>query len=67
MTTLPKMRTARGALAELRKLDPDTEVSEHMIRQIIHEEKIPVVPVGTKKLIDVDALIRYLASSASPA
>ena len=58
--TTPRMRTARGAVAFLRELDPGSEVSEHFIRQLIKTGQLPSVPVGTKRLVNVDLLLDYL-------
>lgn len=61
----PRMRTAPGALAELKKEDPGCQVTEHYIRQLIRQGVIPSVPCGVKKLIDVDKLIDHLKGAAS--
>lgn len=58
---LPRMRTAAGVLDEIKAEDPGTEITLHYIRQIIVANKVPVVNVGRKKLVDVDAVIAYLA------
>ena len=59
---LPRMRTAAGVLAEIQAQDPGTEVTLHYIRHLIHTNQIPVVPVGRKKLVDVDAVNTHLAA-----
>lgn len=56
-----KMRTARSALEELKKVDPDTAISERMIRDIIRDERIPVIRQGSKALINMNDLNAYLA------
>lgn len=58
---MPRMRTAAGVLAIINKDDPETEVTLYFIRRIIKSGKIPVVEVGTKKLVDADMLIQYIA------
>lgn len=58
--SLPKMRTAPGVLAEIRAVDPNTDVSLHMIRRIINSGKVPVVNAGNRKLVNVDAVLAYL-------
>lgn len=57
---LPKMRTAAGVLAEIKAIDPNTEVTLTMVRRIIKSGKVPVVNAGTKKLVNVDAVVEYL-------
>lgn len=59
---LPRMRTAAGALAEIKAQDANTEVTLHYIRHLIHSNQVPVVPVGRKKLVDVDKVLEYLAA-----
>ena len=59
------MRTAVGVLAEIKAQDPNSEVTLHYIRHSIHTNQVPVVPVGCKKLVDVDAVIEYLKGEAA--
>lgn len=61
---LPRMRTAAGVLAEIEEADPKTEITLHFIRHIIHTEQVPVVHVGRKKLVDVDALLEFIRSGS---
>lgn len=56
----PRMRTAAGAVATIKELDPGSEVSVHFVRQLIKTGQIPSVPVGCKRLVDVDRLLDYL-------
>ena len=58
--TTPRMRTAEGALAVIKTEDPETAVTLRAIRGLIHTGKVPHVPVGKKKLVDVDRLMDYL-------
>lgn len=58
---LPRMRTAAGVLAEIKAEDPATELTLHYVRYLINTNKVPVVPVGRKKLVDVDAVVAFLA------
>lgn len=64
MASLPRMRTAEGALAIIRAEDPDTAVTLRAIRRMINTGAVPYVPVGCKKLINVDLLCSYLAAEA---
>lgn len=61
----PRMRTADGALAIIREQDPESAVTLRFIRKLIATGAIPYVPVGKKKLINVDALIAYLGEGAA--
>ena len=58
---LPRMRTVHEATVELRKLDAGTAVTEYHIRQLAINNIIPRVKAGKKYLINLDALIAYLA------
>ncbi len=59
---LPRMRTVHEAAEELRKMDANTAVTEYHIRQLAINNIIPRVKAGKKYLINLDALIAYLAS-----
>ena len=61
----PRLRTAPGALQILQAEDPGTEVTLHYLRHLIKTGKIPCVPVGRKKLVNVDELQAYLAGSTA--
>lgn len=58
--TTPRMRTAVGALAIIKAEDPETAVTLRAIRGLINTGAVPHVPVGRKKLVDVDRLMDYL-------
>ena len=62
---MPRMRTATGALEIIKQQDPGTAVTLHYIRQLISSGKVPFVPVGRKKLINVDELLAYLERPAN--
>lgn len=65
--TLPRMRTAGKVLEIIKEEDPDTEVTLHYLRQLIKAGKVPVTPVGRKKLVDADAVLKYIgAGQAAP-
>lgn len=56
----PRMRTAAGALAILKEEDPGTAVTLRQIRRMINTGQIPFVPVGRKKLINIEHLYKCL-------
>lgn len=58
--TTPRMRTAEGALAVIKEGDPGSAVTLRFIRGLINTGAVPYVPVGRKKLVDVDRLMDYL-------
>ena len=59
---MARMRTAARVLEIIKEQDPDTEVTLHYLRRLIHSGEVPVTPVGRKKLVDADALIVYIAA-----
>lgn len=56
----PRMRTAVGALEIIKEEDPGTAVTLRFIRGLINTGAVPHVPVGKKKLVNVDKLMEYL-------
>lgn len=64
--TMPRMRTAEGVLAEIKKADPHSEVTLYYIRGLIRSGAVPVVSCGRKKLVNVDAIMELLANGYEP-
>jgi len=60
-----RMRTAQGVLAIIKADDPETAVTLRYIRRLIHAGEVPVTAVGTKKLVDADKVIEYIAAGSS--
>lgn len=58
--TLPRMRTAKQAAAELRRIDPDTVFREHHIRALMQTGAVTVVSSGKRKFVNLDQLIETL-------
>lgn len=65
--TPPRMRTAEGALAIIKDLDPDSAVTLRYIRRLINSGEVPHVSCGTKKLVNVDNLLEYLSKGGGAA
>lgn len=59
---MARMRYAAQALELIRQEDPESCVSLNFIRALAASGKIPVVKIGQRRLINVDALIEYLAN-----
>lgn len=57
-----RLRAARAVAEHYRTMDPDTMVSEFMIRRLMDEGKLPVIMNGTKKLTSLEAVEEYLNS-----
>ena len=64
MPNVDRMRFPADALAELRKIDPDTPVSLSFIRRLVKTGAVPSVPVGAgkRRLVNFDALIEFLSN-----
>ena len=54
---IPRMRTAAKIVAEIKALDPDTEMTEFHIRQLAKDGTVPVVWAGRKALINLDDVL----------
>lgn len=63
---MPRMRTAAGILTELKNMDPNTQVSQWFIRQLICSGTIPVLTIGRKKLVNLDAVLEALTRGGEP-
>lgn len=57
-----RMRFVGQAVEELKRIDPDSQVSARMVRSLVKSGKIPSVPVGngTRRLLNFDALLEFL-------
>lgn len=62
----PRMRTIQEAAAELRRIDPDTAITPYFIRRMVLDGTIPHVSAGNKRLVNLDTLLDYFASSPAP-
>lgn len=67
ITMIPRMRTAKGVLEEIKRQDPNSEVTLHYIRAMIHTGKFNVVLIGKKKLVNVNEVLELLASGTQSA
>ena len=59
-----KIRTINKAYEEIKKMDPDSCVSKHFIRQLIVNGIIPYKKSGSKYLFDLEDLEKYLKDSS---
>lgn len=62
--SMPKMRTIKEAHQELKRLDPDTAVTEYYIKQLVLSGQIPHIRAGRKRMLNLDALILFLSNPA---
>lgn len=57
---IPRMRTIKECMEELRQIDPNTAIREYFIRDLVNSNVIPTVHAGRKILINFDGLLQYL-------
>lgn len=57
----PRMRTVQQAVEELRKSDPDTQVTAHYIRMLLLDGKLSYREAGKKRLFDMNELEKFIA------
>ena len=60
------MRTIEAAAALIREIDPDSDITPYCLRQWVLNGVIPHVRAGSKRLINVDFLIDFLAGDVTP-
>ncbi|MEL4106840.1 DNA-binding protein [Oscillospiraceae bacterium WX1] len=58
---MDRMRFPEQAFELIRQEDPDTSITVNYIRTLAKTGKIPVVMIGRRHLVNVDALLNYLA------
>lgn len=63
---IPRMRTAPKIVAEIKALDPGTEVTEYYVRQLVRTGAVPVVRAGNKALINLNDVLDLLRAGAPP-
>lgn len=66
MANIPRMRTIKEAMQELRALDSHTAITEYHIRKLALSGVIPRVQAGKKCLINLDTLIEYMQDPTAP-
>ena len=56
-----RLRFVQQELAEIKAEDPNTNVTEHYLRQLVKSGAVPTVTVGrNRKLLNYDNLIEFL-------
>ena len=64
---VPRMRTASKIVAEIKAMDPGSEVTEYYIRQLTKEGAVTVVWAGNKALINLDDVLDLLRTGTDRA
>lgn len=62
---IPRMRTAAKVVSEIKALDPDSEITEYWVRQLIKSGTIPVVRAGCKALVNLDDVVELLSAGVT--
>ena len=62
---MPQIRTIKGAADEIKKIDPDTAITEYRIILLVNEKSIPSVSVGNRKLVNMDDVWNCFNSNVS--
>jgi len=57
-----RIRTARKAAQYFREHDPESNITEYMIRQLMDSGELPVIQNGYKRLTSIEAIEEYLNS-----
>lgn len=65
MASLPRMRDAKGVLAEIQTIDPETPITIHFVRGLIKSAEIPVVEAGNRKFVNVDMVLDFLVTQST--
>ena len=60
MASLPRMRDAKGVLAEIQAIDPETPITIHFVRGLIKSGELPVIEAGNRKFVNVDMELDFL-------
>ena len=63
---MARMRGIDAAHAALLAEDPGCELTKTALRRLVVSGEVPSVKVGTKYLIDLDQLERYLTNPPAP-
>lgn len=56
---MPRMRLVKDAYEQLRKDDPDTNITMYALRTIIKSGVVPTVKLGRKTLVNYDSLLEF--------
>lgn len=57
-----RMRSIRDTAKYFKEMDPETEITECTLRQMISEGTIPAVKTGIKYLINLDQVLAMFGS-----
>lgn len=58
---MSRMRLIKDAFEQLKKEDPETDITIYALRTIVKSGVVPTVRLGRKLLINYDSLLDYLS------
>lgn len=64
-TKIPRMRTAQKIVAEIKALDPGSEVTEYFVRQLVKDGTVKPTWAGNKALINLDDVLDLLRAGTA--
>jgi len=57
-----RLRTIKGAIKEIRTMDPASAISEYWLRGMVRDGSIPCIKSGNKHLLDLDLVTSLMNS-----
>lgn len=64
---VPRMRTVHNIVAEIKALDPASEVTEYFVRQLVKDGIVKPTWAGNKALINLDDVLDILWAGTAKA
>lgn len=55
-----KLRSVQKLFQMIKELDPESDVTEYLIRKLVYEGCVPTVECGNKRLANFEDLCAYL-------
>lgn len=59
---MARMRLVKDAYEQLKRDDPDTNITLYALRTIVKSGAIPTVQLGRKTLLNYDSLLEYFSN-----
>ena len=60
---IPRVRTMKACVEEIKKLDPDTAVTYYSFRRKVLSGEIPSCEDGQKRLVNLDTVLEYYSNT----
>lgn len=55
-----KLRSVQKLFQMIKELDPESDVTEYLIRKLVYEGYVPTIECGNKRLANFEDLCAYL-------